>query len=63
MFDTLGQDAQKFVLNQTELTTISISNDYIDKICKMKIEDRSSDNCRMFRLKNLICYESNITEE
>jgi hypothetical protein len=43
MYDTLGQDAMKFVLNQTELTTIAVSNDYIEKICKMKIEDKGSE--------------------
>jgi long-subunit acyl-CoA synthetase (AMP-forming) len=42
-YDTLGPDATKFVCNQTELTTMSVSIDYILKLSEMKLEDAKSD--------------------
>ena len=32
LYDTLGVDALRFVINQTELTTISGSQDIVDKL-------------------------------
>jgi len=63
MYDTLGPDASRFVLDQTETTTMAVSNDYLLKISKMKIDDKNSDTPKMFRLKNLIAFEGNITQE
>jgi len=37
-YDTLGPDATKFMLQQTELSTMSLSLDCMSKMCKMKIE-------------------------
>ena len=28
-FDTLGPDAQKYIINQTEMSTIVVSKDYV----------------------------------
>jgi hypothetical protein len=28
-FDTLGPDAQKYIINQTEMLTIAVSKDYV----------------------------------
>lgn len=39
LYDTLGVDATKFICNQTEMTTISVSKDYVSKLSQMKIED------------------------
>jgi len=38
-YDTLGEAAQLFMMNQTELTTIAVSPDTVEKIAKMKIKD------------------------
>jgi len=62
-YDTLGPDATKYICNQTELTTMAISQDYVDKLSKLKLEDAKSDSPKMFRLKNLIVFEDNLTEE
>lgn len=42
-YDTLGPDASRFVLDQTELTTMAVSIDYVSKLAKMKIEDNAGD--------------------
>lgn len=63
LYDTLGTDAMRFIINQTELTTIVCSNDYISKISKNKIEDAKCNQPRMFRLKNLVVFSSNISDE
>ena len=39
LYDTLGQDAMKFVCNQTEMTTIFASAQYVGSIAKLKLED------------------------
>lgn len=38
-YETLGQDALRYVCNQTELKTISLSPDQVLKVSKMKLED------------------------
>ena len=38
-YDTLGPEALKFIVNQTELTTMAVSIDLVSKIAKLKIED------------------------
>ena len=62
LYDTLGPDATKYILNQTELTTMAVSNDYIEKLSKLKMEDAKDASPKMFRLKNLISWEA-ITPE
>jgi long-chain acyl-CoA synthetase len=61
-YDTLGPDATKFVLEQTQLTTMAVSQDYVVKLSKMKIEDTKGEG-KMSQLKNLIVFENGITEE
>jgi len=63
MYDTLGPDAFKFVLNQTELVTMAISQDFIGKLAKMKIEDKDAETPMCFRLANLIVFENDIKQE
>jgi hypothetical protein len=64
-YDTLGQDATKYMLEQTELTTIAVSVDFVKNYAKMKIEDAKLEagQQRMNRLKNLIVFENDIPEE
>ena len=38
-YDTLGPDASAFILGQTELTTMFVSNDYISKLATMKVNE------------------------
>jgi long-chain acyl-CoA synthetase len=33
LYDTLGKDAMRFIIDQTEMTTIALSNDLINKLC------------------------------
>ena len=35
-YDTLGPDATRYMLGQTELTTIAISIDFVEVYCKLK---------------------------
>jgi len=43
LYDTLGKDASRFIINETEMTTIAVSNDLINKVCSLKIEDSTMD--------------------
>ena len=38
-FDTLGLDAQKYIINQTEMITIAVSKDYLKGLANQKISD------------------------
>jgi len=38
-YDTLGPDATKFMLNQTELTTMFVSKEYVSKLATMKLSE------------------------
>jgi long-chain acyl-CoA synthetase len=42
LYETLGQDAIKYIIDQTQLTTISIAPKNLDLLLKMKKEDDSS---------------------
>ena len=42
LYDNLGAEATKFVLDQTELTTIAISADCIEKLIINKMSERDS---------------------
>ena len=61
-FDTLGPDAQKFIINQTEMTTMVVSYDYLNKFAKTTIEDRTGDN-KLQTLKNIVVFENEILDE
>lgn len=65
LYDTLGPDAIEFVCNQTEMTSISISKDYIAKLSQLKIDDskKADGDKKMHRLKNLIVFEDDFTNE
>ena len=65
MYDTLGENAMKFVVNQTELTTIACSKDYVAKISKMKISDLELplEEQKMHRLVNLVSFEDDVTAD
>lgn len=62
-YDTLGPEASRYIINQTELTSMCVSVDYVSKISKMKIEDASSGEGKCKLLKNLVVFEDNISEE
>merc|ERR1719498_267955 len=63
LYDTLGVDATKYILNQTELSTMVVSNDYLIKLAELKINDSKSDDPQVHRLKNLVSMEDNVTDE
>ena len=58
-YDTLGENAAMFMVNQTRVSTMALSGDCIDKICKLKL---SEPNSRMASLKNLISFDE-VTSE
>ena len=45
------------------MTTIGISNDLIQKICEIKIEDSTLEVQLMKKIVNLIVFEDNVTDE
>jgi long-chain acyl-CoA synthetase len=55
LYDTLGADAARFVVNQTQLTTIVCSADLIKNIVKLKTEDPNS---QMTSLVNVVSFEA-----
>jgi len=40
LYDTLGEEASKYVINQTGLSTICCQGDLVKKIIQMKIDDK-----------------------
>ena len=61
-FDTLGPDAQKYIINQTELTTMVVSIEYVSKLAKLTTADRGGEG-KLKTLKNIVVLESNIPPE
>ena len=47
LYDTLGVEAFKYIVNQTELITVLCSGDFVAKITKNKMEDSSGTNSRL----------------
>jgi len=40
LYDTLGEEATMYIVDQVELTTIACSGEYVEKISKIKEHDR-----------------------
>jgi len=59
LYDTLGAQAARYVIDQTEMTTICCSKDLVHKIINLKMEDDDMEpQSRMLhRLKNVVCFE------
>jgi len=57
LYDTLGAEAVRFVVNQTELTSISCSQEFVEKFASYVLNEANSDDKKMFRLKNLVSFE------
>ena len=38
-YDTLGDSASMFMVNQTRISTMAMTSDCIEKICKLKMDD------------------------
>jgi len=57
LYDTLGQDAARYVCNQTELSTICCSKDLIGSIIKLKADDPEG---KMALLANIVSFEANV---
>ena len=50
-YDTLGPAAVQFVINQTGLTTISCTSNYLSDLIKLKNQGRADP------LQNLVCFD------
>ena len=59
LFYTLGPDATKFIIDQTKLSTLAISKDFIPSIIELKTNDTTE---KMNGLKNLLVFENDISE-
>ena len=60
LYDTLGPEATKFIVDQTQLTTISCTSDCVEKLAKLKKEDEEG---LMKTLKNLITFDDYTPEQ
>ena len=59
LYDTLGIEASKYVINQTGLSTIACQGDLVKKISEMKIGDLADgENGKLGSLKNLITFDA-----
>jgi long-chain acyl-CoA synthetase len=58
LYDTLGQDAVRFVVAQTLLTTIAVSIEYVKKLSQLKIDDMGMNEQKMTTLTSLIVFEN-----
>jgi len=57
LYDTLGVDATRFVIDQTKMITICTSGDLVGKIIDMKKADDAGDDKKCHRLKNIVSFE------
>ena len=58
LYDTLGEQAMRYVVNQTELTTVAMSSDLITKMFDLVQKDKEDvENRKLHRLKNIISFE------
>lgn len=60
LYDTLGQDASRFVCNQTQLATICCSKDLVPGLIKLKIDDPEG---KMAKFENIIQFDGEIEEK
>lgn len=56
LYDTLGEDAMKYVIDQTELITVAMSPDLVQGLCKHKKKDEAEETGMMRRLKYVIAF-------
>jgi len=63
LYDTLGKDAMRFIIDQTEMTTVALSNDLIAKLCQLKIDDEGLEVKKLQRVVNLVAFEDGVTDE
>ena len=61
LYDTLGPDATKFVVDQTQLTTIACTTDCVGKLCDLKKAD--GEDGKMKTLHNLITFDESSPEQ
>jgi len=45
------------------MTTVALSNELINKLCDLKVEDSSMEEQRLRRVENMIAFEDNVTDE
>ena len=59
LYDTLSADATRFVLNQTELITMTCSFEYVQKLSQMKLDEHKlpEDQRKLRRLVNIVSFE------
>ena len=57
MYDTLGPDTIRFVVNQTELTSVTCSNEFVEKFAQLVLEEANTEIKTMHRLKNIVSFE------
>lgn len=64
LYDTLGVDAFKFVVNQTEMVTIVCSGDIVKNIIQRKVDDLTAGpNRKLHRLKYVVSFDPVSDEE
>jgi long-subunit acyl-CoA synthetase (AMP-forming) len=60
LYDTLGQDAARYVCDQTELQTICCSSDLIPGLIKLKQIDLDGDEKKMEKVANVVSFDANV---
>ena len=64
LYDTLGVEASKYVINQTGLSTIACQGDLVSKIIDMKIEDMAAgEDAKLGSFKNIITFDELARED
>lgn len=59
LYDTLGEEAARFIFWQTQMTTISLSKDMVAKLCKLKTDDNAMAEAdqKINKLANMVVFE------
>lgn len=60
LYDTLGPDAARYIMEQTGLTTMACSNDLVKMVCKLKQEDPEG---KCTNLVNIVSFGGPVEQE
>jgi long-subunit acyl-CoA synthetase (AMP-forming) len=61
IYDTLGKDGIKFIVNQTKMKTIFLTLENLPKLVKIMLETMKDSENMMNSLKNIVLFENEVS--
>lgn len=57
LYDTLGEQAMKYIIDQTELATVCMSGDLVPNFIELLNHDTAESDRKLHRMKNIVSFE------